>query len=113
MAIWPTPFEAAALRSSLRLIILHLLKLTVQPERATRSWNGTIARKRNNAERTLKENPSLKAKLPALFAEAYEDGRREALAETGLDPALFPDAPAFMLDEVLNRQIPHNTWHGV
>ena len=33
--------EAAALRSSLRLIVLHVLKLQAQPERATRSWHGT------------------------------------------------------------------------
>ena len=92
--------EAAALRSSLRLIILHLLKLTVQPERATRPWHGTIVRERNNAERTLKENPSLKAKLPALYAEAYEDGRREAIAETGMDPTLFAAAPMFTLAQV-------------
>lgn len=92
--------EAAALRSSLRLIVLHLLKLTVQPERATRSWHGTIARERNNAERTLKDNPSLKTKLPTLFAEAYDDGRREAIVETGLNPALFPEMAAFTLAEV-------------
>ena len=83
--------EAATLRSSLRHIILHLLKLHAQPERATRSWHGTSARKRNNAGRMLKENSSLKSKLPTLFAEAYEDGRREAIAETGLDAVLFPE----------------------
>lgn len=92
--------EAAALRSSLRFIILHLLKLIVQPGRVTRSWHGTIARERNNAERMLKDNPSLKAKLPALFAEAYEDGRREAIAEKGLEPVLFPETPAFTLAQV-------------
>ena len=36
--------EAAALRSSLRLIILHLLKLTHQPERASRSWRSSTTR---------------------------------------------------------------------
>ena len=64
--------EAAALRSSLRLIVLHLLKLTHQPERASRSWRSTVVRERNNAARRLAENPSLKAKLPTLFADAYE-----------------------------------------
>lgn len=98
--------EAAALRSSLRLIILHLLKLTVQPERASRSWRSTIVRERNKAERTLQENPSLKAKLPTLFAEAYEDGRREAIAETGFDAASFPEEPGMTVEQVRD----HANW---
>ena len=95
--------EAAALRSSLRLIILHLLKLTHQPARASRSWRSTIVRERNNVERRLAENPSLKAKLPVLFAEAYEDGRREAIAETGLGAEVFPEGPAFTIEQVRDQ----------
>ena len=96
--------EAAALRSSLRLIILHLLKLAHQPERASRSWRSTIVRERNNAERRLAENPSLKAKLPMLFAEAYEDGRREAIAETGIAAAMFPEQPEITLEQVRDQE---------
>ena len=96
--------EAAALRSSLRLIVLHLLKLTYQPECASRSWRSTIVRERNNAERRLAENPSLKAKLPTLFAEAYEDGRREAIAETGLAAEMFPERPEMTVEQVRDQQ---------
>lgn len=96
--------EAAALRSSLRLVILHLLKLTHQPARASRSWRSTVVRERNNAARRLAENPSLKGRLPALFAEAYEDGRREAIAETGLNASVFPLQPAFTLDQVQDQE---------
>lgn len=93
--------EAAALRSSLRLIVMHLLKAIHQPEMASRSWLSTIRRERINVERSLKDNPSLKAKLPVLFVEACEDGREEALAETGL--ACIPDEPSLTLDQVRDK----------
>ena len=93
--------EAAALRSSLRLIVMHLLKAIHQPEMATKSWMITIRRERIHVERSLKDNPGLKAKLPVLFIEAREDGREEALAETGLSH--MPDEPRLTLDQVRDK----------
>ncbi len=92
--------EASALRSSLRLIIVHLLKLQYQPERATNSWRGTIVRERINAERRLIDNPGLKPKLQEFFREAYGDARRIAAAETGLAIETLPAQPAFTLEQV-------------
>jgi hypothetical protein len=93
--------EAAALRSSLRLIVTHLLKAIHQPHRASRSWLATIRRERINVERSLKDNPGLKSKLSVLFIEAYEDGREEAINETGL--AHLPDEPELTLDQVRDK----------
>lgn len=94
--------EAAALRSSLRLIVMHLLKAIHQSEMATNSWMTTIRRERINVERSLKDNPGLKAKLPVLFMEASEDGREEAIAETEL--ASMPDEPRLTLDQVRDKE---------
>ena len=41
--------QASALRSSYRILLLHLLKWRYQPKRRTRSWAGTIVRERVNA----------------------------------------------------------------
>lgn len=95
--------EARELRSSLRLILHHLLKLRFQQERATKSWHDTIERERDNAELALAENPSLKGKLPDLFVTAYKLARREAARETGLPENTFPDRAPFAIDETLRH----------
>ena len=92
--------ERAALRSAYRLVALHLLKLIVQSERASRSWFGTIARERAHAAHVLEENPSLRPHREHLFRSAYRDARKEAAAETGLRLAAFPTEAPFTLAEV-------------
>lgn len=63
--------EPGELRSCLTLIILHVLKLTYQPERASRSWTNTVHRERRNLERLLHDSPSFDSHLVALFEEAF------------------------------------------
>ena len=92
--------ERRELRSCLTLIILHMLKLTYQPERASRSWTNTVHRERRNLERLLQDSPSLNAHLAALFQEAFEDGRYQASKETKLDLRIFPSEPVFSLEQV-------------
>ena len=91
--------EASALRSSLRLIAVHVLKLLYQPEKPTNSWRGTIVRERINADRRLKDNPGLRPKLRDMFSQSYADARKIASAETGLPIETFPAAPAFTLEQ--------------
>jgi hypothetical protein len=95
--------EQNALRSSLRLVITHLLKALYQPERAGRSWRVTVVRERLNAQQNLRDNPGLRAQLESLFAEAYEDGRKLALAETGLPSPTIPTQAALTLGQVLDE----------
>ena len=92
--------QRAALKSAYRLVALHLLKLIVQRERTSRSWLGTIARERSNADGILRDNPSLKPQRAELFAAAYRDARKEAKAETGLPWSAFPAEPPFTLAEL-------------
>lgn len=92
--------EANALRSHLKQIICHLLKLAHQPERATRSWINTVARARQDVEILLDDNPSLRSRLPEIFAKASRDGRALAVIETGLSDGVFPKEQEFTLSEV-------------
>ena len=98
--------ERAAVRSAYRLVALHLLKLLVQRERASRSWYGTIARERSNAVALLEDSPSLKPRRAELFARAYCEARKEAAAETGLPLSAFPVEPPFTLEELLDEAYP-------
>lgn len=59
-----------------------------------------LKRERNHFDRRLAENPSLKAKLPTFFMEAYEDRRREPIAETGLAAEVFPEQPEITPEQV-------------
>lgn len=104
--------EADRVRSCLRLILLHLLKWHEQPERRSKSWRNTIQRERDNAALVLEDNPSLKPKLPALFAKAYELARREATRETDLPPERFAGECPFTLDQTLDPAFPEGLEDG-
>ena len=91
-----------ALQSSLRILLVHLLKWRYQPKRRTRSWAGTIVRERGNYDDRLQKNPGLKPVQPELLAKAYRRARRETAAETGLPLATFPEAGPFTLEQALD-----------
>src|SRR3954453_23043415 len=91
-----------ALESSLRVLLVHLLKWRYQAKRRTRSWAGTIVRARGNYELRLRKNPGLKARQPELLADAYRRARREAAAETGLPLAALPESCPFTLARALD-----------
>ena len=93
--------EAKELRSSLRLILSHLLKWQHQPDRRSDSWRDTIDRERDHAALCLEDNPSLRTKLPELFAKAYQLARKEAARETKLPLASFPETPAYSVEQAL------------
>lgn len=97
-----------ALESSLRVLLVHLLKWRHQPGRRSRSWRATIVRERLAVPRRLRRSPSLRPLLPRLFAEAYRDARKEAAAETGLDPRRLPAEPPFTLEQALDEEF----WPG-
>ena len=92
-----------ALESSLRVLLMHLLKWQHQPRRRSRSWQLTILRERLNVAKRLRRNPGLKPKLPELFAEAYGDARKEATIETGLPPETFPASCAYTLAQTMDE----------
>lgn len=92
--------ELSSLRSSYKLIAMHLLKLMKQPTMATTSWANTIQRERGNVEDLLDENPGLKPKRRDVFLKAYASARRDAAVETNLAIVLFPTDAPFDVDQV-------------
>jgi Domain of unknown function DUF29 len=90
------------LESHLRRIIHHLLKWQVQPERRGRSWRDTLIEQRRQAEKLLKESPSLRSQLVELRDEAYPDAVRDAVSDSGLRPQTFPSNCVFSIDQILD-----------
>ena len=92
--------ERNELRSHLIILMVHLLKWRLQPERRGRSWALTIAEQRREAENVLAENPSLKPGVENLLDNAYRVARIRAARQTRLSTKVFPVENPF-------------SWHGV
>ncbi len=91
-----------ALKSNLRVLLMHLLKYKYQPKKRTNSWNYTIIEHRIRLEDTFKTSPSLYRFFEEIFNESYQNARKLAAAETGLSIAIFPPESPFTVEEVLN-----------
>jgi hypothetical protein len=94
------------LRNRLVTLMVHLLKLEYQPEKATPSWRGTIVEQARKIRELLEESPSLKPSLDGLVADVYRDARQQATAETGLPIATFPGTPSTRLKYGLDVELP-------
>jgi hypothetical protein len=93
------------LEGALRLILLHLLKWDHQPERRSRSWRASIMVQRNHVAKVLRKNPGLKPLIGEAVAEAFEDARIEAAAETELSEDAFPRECPYAWDAIMTRAI--------
>jgi len=80
-----------ALESRLEMLLMHLLKWQFQPVLKSASWRFTIEEQRVRIAEHLKDNPSLKSKVPACFERAYFHAKRLASRETGLPRSTFPE----------------------
>ena len=96
--------EAKELRSSYRVLLMHLLKWRYQPKHRSRSWAATIVRERQNAQLGVQENPGLNSLQAELFAEAYRLARKEAAVETGLPLTTFPETCPHSLEQALDEE---------
>ena len=77
--------EKRELESRLEVLVMHLLKWQYQPERREygHSWSDTIREQRNQIVRLLRDNPSLRPKMPDFLSEVYPDARERAVGEMG------------------------------
>jgi hypothetical protein len=96
--------QRTALESHLCVLLVHLLKFRMQPQRTTPSRRHTLKAQRVAIARLIARNPSLRAYPAAILDATYRDAVRDAAGETGLDPRLFPPALPFALDEILDPE---------
>ena len=91
-----------AVTSNLVVILNHLLKHQFQPRGRSRSWLASIAEHRRRLRKEFQHAPSLRGYAREQFEECYQDGRRQALIETGPPENALPSAPAYTLQQALD-----------
>jgi hypothetical protein len=94
--------EKRELISCLSVLLLQLLKWRYQPQKRGLSSEAGIQVQRNRLADHLDDNPSLKPILPKALAPAYRDASLEAVAETGVAGATFPEACPWTVEQVLD-----------
>jgi len=85
----------------LRVLLMHLIKWQIQPERRSRSWSATILEQRQRLNWILKNSPSLRRYAGEQLEEIYHLSALAALKATGLIITL-PEQCPFTLDQILD-----------
>ena len=91
------------LESRTRVLLAHLLKWRLQPERRSRSWTATIVVQRDEVLRLLRMMPSLRRRLRELLPEVYRIAVEQAISETDLPDEGFPATCPFTVDQILDE----------
>lgn len=91
------------LEHRLTILLMHLLKFQMQPDRITRSWISTIFEQRDRIEKRLSQMPSLRPMLDGAVNDAYKYARRKAARETGLPLSHFPSTVPYTMKQILDN----------
>ena len=96
--------EQRELASRTAVLLAHLLKWRFQPQHRSKSWRVTIDNQRKGIARRIQSTPSLKATLRDTDwqADIWPDAVNSAIAETGLDPDLFPAESPWSIEQALD-----------
>ena len=95
--------QASELDSRYTQLLTHLLKWLYQSQKSSKSWRRTIVQQRIRIEKLTRQNPGLKPRQLQIFREAYEDARKLAAAETGLDISIFPPTSPWTLTQATDE----------
>jgi hypothetical protein len=95
--------EFRSLVSALRVLVMHMLKWDLQPERRSASWAGSIREQRYSYIDIIDDNPSLKPRRDEALAKAYRRAVVSAMAETGVREDRFAPQCPYDWDDLLTR----------
>ena len=86
--------ERSAVRSQLRRMLVHLVKVSIQPERAGASWRAAVASARTEILDLIGDSPSLRRHAAESLQRIYREAVELALIETNMtDQAKELDIP--------------------
>jgi Domain of unknown function DUF29 len=106
--------EKNALRSNLKILLIHLLKLKVQhdvPDTMKSSWYSSVLEHRQRVLDNLADTPSLNSFLTEALEKAYPDARKGAIKEGKLakfgiripEDSEYPTTCPFAIAQILDE----------
>ncbi|TAF05892.1 MAG: DUF29 domain-containing protein [Nostocales cyanobacterium] len=106
--------EKNALKSNLKILLFHLLKLKIQhnvPDSMNASWYSSIVEHRQRVIDNLTDTPSLKSFLIEAVEKAYPDARKLAIKEAKLakfgirvpEESEYPLICPFSIEQILDE----------
>jgi hypothetical protein len=95
--------ERRELDSRLRMLLVHLLKWQLQPDRRSPSWKVTIVTQRAEIDGLLRDSPSLRPRVASELARNYDVAVERVAAETGLATETLPATCPWSAAQVLDR----------
>ncbi|WP_271254337.1 DUF29 domain-containing protein [Pseudanabaena sp. Chao 1811] len=98
--------EKRELENRLGVLIGHLLKWIYQPSMRSRSWQVTIRVQRQQLQRHIQQNPSLKSYLSEAIAVGYDLGLELFFKETQLIDQDLPETCPFTEEQIFNPNFP-------
>ena len=94
--------DRRTVESRIEVLIAHLLKWQLQPERRSGSWRATIRTQRSRLELTLRDSPSLRAEVSTMVSRRYPKAVALVADQTGIAAARLPRRCPFTPDQVLD-----------
>ena len=105
--------EKNTLRSNLKILLAHLLKLKIQhdaPDSMKGSWYSSVVEHRQRVLDNLADTPSLKSFLVEAIEKAYPDARKLAIKEAKFakfgvripEESEYPITFPFSIEQILN-----------
>ena len=94
--------EYRELVSRLGVLLGHLLRWELQPERRSRSWFLSVREQRRAITRLLEQNPSLFPRLEEALEDGFQAGVDLVLRETELALRALPQASPWSLAQALD-----------
>ncbi|NBU97478.1 MAG: DUF29 domain-containing protein [Spirochaetia bacterium] len=89
--------------SRLKVLMIHLLKWTLQTEARSSSWKGTIRHQRDELNSMFEDSYNLKKHAEDSFSKSYKKAREIASDETGIPLSHFPEDPPFTFEQAIGE----------
>jgi len=91
------------LNSRMQVLLMHLLKWQLQPEKRTAVWESTIVTQRLEIEALLQQSPTLRPKLRSELANNYVGAVKRTVPEAGLRKEQFPAGCPYTVRQILDE----------
>jgi hypothetical protein len=104
-----------SLRSRLRQLLMHLLKLRYQGHvhQHLRSWRISVSNQRLEIDDLLADAPSLRREMESMLSSCFEKAREMAEEETGLPISTFPIECPWSLEQIMDRKFWPEALHSI